>query len=98
MNQTKINGGWTCGFKPAERFFDHNKKLNAVDSKDLKAPVSVAKILTEGGTPKDYEKMAIEEQTPERVKMEKVQRAKARRKVRERRPQPRQLMLWMPPD
>ena len=60
LNHTKLNGGWTRGFRPTECFFSHKVFMNAKEFAECRVPDKIKAILTKGGKPIDFKTKSIE--------------------------------------
>ena len=60
MNQTKLNRGWTCGYRPVESHFSHKKTMTQAEFDNCRVPAPASKILAKGGLPQDFRQRNID--------------------------------------
>ena len=60
LNQTKLNGGWTCGYRPVDCYSSHKIMMNKTDFDNCRAPVQVNKIPAKNGKPQDFKQRPID--------------------------------------
>ena len=66
LNQTRLNGGWTCGFKSKDCFFNHKIFMTEADFYATRIPGQVRNILSKGGAPIDFKRRSKENERASR--------------------------------